>query len=106
MLVRRARLAAGLTQVELAKRAGTSQAAISAVERGVADISVDKAVRLLRATGCHLVVLGPEGRFMVEYEGGVDPHDLQLMQVNLTMTPLARFESFCNLMRLKGLARR
>lgn len=55
-LVRTARLAAGLSQSELAHRAGTSQAAVSVVETGKADVTVNKAVRLIEAAGWTLVV--------------------------------------------------
>lgn len=50
-LIEWARRARGLTQVELAERAGTSQATLSAYERGVKSPSLKVAQRLLEATG-------------------------------------------------------
>ena len=51
-----ARTLAGLTQSELARRAGTSQATISAYEGGHKQPSVETFNRLLSATGSRLVV--------------------------------------------------
>lgn len=47
-LIRMARRQAGLTQTELASRAGTSQAAVSAYESGRRSPSVDTLVRIRR----------------------------------------------------------
>jgi len=52
--IRDARRRAGLTQVELASRAGTSQATISAYEHGRKEPSVETLSRLLAATGTRL----------------------------------------------------
>jgi len=49
-----ARRQAGLTQTELAQRAGTSQAAVSAYESGRRSPSVDTLCRILAATGLEL----------------------------------------------------
>ncbi|MGC1511864.1 MAG: helix-turn-helix transcriptional regulator [Acidimicrobiales bacterium] len=53
-LIRMARRQVGLTQTELAERAGTSQAAVSAYESGRRSPSVDTLVRILAATGLEL----------------------------------------------------
>lgn len=55
--LRQARKAAGLTQSELARRAGTRQGAISAYETGQRDPTVGTLRRLLNATG-HELELG------------------------------------------------
>ena len=55
-LIRDARRVAGLTQDELAKRAGTSQPAIARYERGAASPSVATLDRILRAAGQRLVL--------------------------------------------------
>jgi transcriptional regulator with XRE-family HTH domain len=52
--LRDARLRAGLTQTELARRAGTSQATISAYEHGRKAPSVETLGRLLAAAGARL----------------------------------------------------
>jgi transcriptional regulator with XRE-family HTH domain len=51
-----ARLRAGLTQAELARRAGTSQATISSYESGAKQPSVATFSRLLAAAGARLAV--------------------------------------------------
>jgi len=53
--VRGARRAAGLTQAELATRAGTSQATLSAYETGRKQPSVETLSRLLAAAGSRLI---------------------------------------------------
>lgn len=50
-LIRAARTAAGLTQAQLAARAGTSQSAVARYESGAASPSVRTLERLLRAAG-------------------------------------------------------
>jgi transcriptional regulator with XRE-family HTH domain len=57
--LRRARLAAGLTQRELAALAGTSQATVSAYESGRKQPSVATLGRLLAACGRRLQVAAP-----------------------------------------------
>lgn len=53
-LIRMARRQAGLTQEALAQRAATSQAALSAYERGRRSPSVETLVRILAAAGFEL----------------------------------------------------
>lgn len=67
-LISRARQRAGLTQAELARRAGTSQPVISAYEHGRRDPSVTTLRRLISATGAELE-LGVTSRD----HGGVPP---------------------------------
>lgn len=55
-MLRTARKAAGLTQAELARSAGTRQGAISAYETGRRDPTVGTLKRLLRATGHDLEI--------------------------------------------------
>jgi transcriptional regulator with XRE-family HTH domain len=50
-LVREARKRAGLTQSELAARAGTTQSAIARLESGQPDVSLDDVIRLVRLCG-------------------------------------------------------
>ena len=59
-LLRAARVRAGLTQAELARRAGTSQPVISAYEHGRRDPSVQTLARLLAAAGADLVLRAPD----------------------------------------------
>lgn len=53
-LIREARLRAGLTQAELASRAGTVQPAIARWESGRTDVTLDNVVRLIRLCGLDL----------------------------------------------------
>jgi transcriptional regulator with XRE-family HTH domain len=53
-LIREARLRAGLTQKELARRAGTSQPAIARWESGAVAPSFDRLRELVRACGLEL----------------------------------------------------
>ncbi len=53
-LILSARRGCGLTQGELAQRAGTSQAALSEYERGLKSPSLRVAERIIEATGYHL----------------------------------------------------
>jgi transcriptional regulator with XRE-family HTH domain len=54
--LRIARVAAGLSQSQLARRAGVSQSLVSAVERGARGASLDVASRLATGCGCELGV--------------------------------------------------
>ena len=59
-LVREARRRAGLTQQELAERAGTTQSAIARLERGRTSPSFDLVLKLIKAAGFRLdVALDP-----------------------------------------------
>lgn len=55
-LVREARRRAGLTQRELAARAGTTQSAIARVESGRTSPSLEQVERLMRLSGFQLLV--------------------------------------------------
>lgn len=56
-LLRSARLRVGLSQRELAQRAGTSQATLSAYERGTKTPGIRTFERLLRAAGMELIAI-------------------------------------------------
>lgn len=55
-LIREARRRAGLTQRELAERAGTTQSAIARLESGRTSPSFDTVRRMLRLCGFNLLV--------------------------------------------------
>ena len=55
-LVREARRRAGLTQKELAERAGTTQSAIARLESGRSSPSLEQVERLMRLSGFQLIV--------------------------------------------------
>lgn len=56
-LLRDARLTAGLTQAQLARRSGTSQATLSAYESGTKAPSSDTLARVLAAAGARLATV-------------------------------------------------
>lgn len=56
-LVRRVRVAAGLSQEELARRAGTSRPTLSAYEHGRKSPSADTLERLLASAGFELAAV-------------------------------------------------
>lgn len=60
--IRTARARAGLTQTQLAARAGTSQATLSAYERGAKQPSLATFERLLRSAGAQLSVQAAPAR--------------------------------------------
>jgi hypothetical protein len=59
-VIREARASSGLSQAELATRAGTSQTALSAYESGRREPSVRTLERLLHAAGRRLAVVSAE----------------------------------------------
>lgn len=70
--VRAARLRAGLTQEELARRAGMSQEALSLLERGVGNPTMKTLERIARALGCSLEISFGEPSALgvaIEYDG-------------------------------------
>ena len=82
-LLQEARRQAGLTQAELARRAGVPQSTVAKIERGRRDPSLSTLERLVRAAGLELrVQLAPR-----------DDHDLQLIDLMLELTPEQRLQS-------------
>ena len=70
--VRAARLRAGLTQEELARRAGTSQEALSLLERGGGNPTMKTLERIARALDCSLEITFGEpsaAGVAIEYDG-------------------------------------
>lgn len=81
-LIREARRRAGLTQRELAERAGTTQSAIARLESGRTSPSFDTVRRMMRLCGFNLLVaLDP-----------YDDSDLAQAQALLRETPAQRLE--------------
>jgi transcriptional regulator with XRE-family HTH domain len=79
-LLREARVAAGLSQRELARRAGVPQPAVSRIERDHGSPRVDTLDRLLRACGKAMELVDRPG-------GGVDR---TLIRERLRMSPAER----------------
>jgi transcriptional regulator with XRE-family HTH domain len=79
-LVVQARQLTGLTQVQLAERAGTSRSAISAIEHGKRDPGLEGLQRILLAAGFHLLAhLAPH-----------DDHDDVLKSLDARLDPETR----------------
>lgn len=64
--LRRARLAAGLTQAELAERAGVSRISVHQIEAGTKDSRISTLVVLFRAVGLELTLVPSSLREVVE----------------------------------------
>ncbi len=85
VLVRQARAAAGLTQVELAERAGTTQSAIARLERPGANPRIDTLERVMAATS-HRLELS-----RVPTPSSID--ESQILE-RLRLTPAERLQAF------------
>jgi len=94
-LIRDARRIAGLTQVELARRLGTTQPVISRWERGGDEPRVSTLTRILRACGQRLVL-------------SVEPDDVDRSQIraHLAMSPGQRLAAVTNVSGALATARR
>jgi transcriptional regulator with XRE-family HTH domain len=92
LLVRELRLAAGLSQRALARKAETSQPAIARYERGVATPSWETLQRLVAACG---------RRVTIRAEAIPDPHDVELAELLLRLTPLERLRTLERYARLR-----
>jgi uncharacterized protein len=95
-LVRELRLAAGLSQRALARRAGTSQPAVARYERGASTPSWETLQRLAGACG---------QRLRISAEPVSDPHDVELASMLLRITPEERLRALRRYARLHELAR-
>jgi transcriptional regulator with XRE-family HTH domain len=93
-LVREARLLAGLSQGELARRAGTTQAVVSRWERNAEVPRIDALARALRACGFEVDLVFRR----------VDDVDRSQITSALALTPDERLESVTEATRLLGLA--
>ena len=92
-LIKEARKRAGLTQAELAERAGTTQSAIARWEGGYVDPGFDTVRRIVRLCGFHLeVALHP-------WEDGM-ADDWHQAQESLRGSVDARLNSNRNVVRL------
>jgi transcriptional regulator with XRE-family HTH domain len=94
-LVREARKRAGLTQAELAARAGTTQSAIARVESGAVSPSLEHLTQLVQAAGFDIDVR------LVPY----DDHDLSMGLRNRTLTPEQRLDSMLAFQRFASAGR-
>jgi len=94
-LIRQARLAAGLTQAELARRIRTTQSVVSRWERGGDEPRLSTLDRILRACGRRLSLTVED-----------DDVDRSQIRQQLAMTPAERLASVTNLSRTLATARR
>jgi transcriptional regulator with XRE-family HTH domain len=84
-LVREARLAAGLTQAELARRMGTTQSAVARLEGVASNPRLDTLERALRASGHSLSLASQRPKPSV---------DETLIARQLRLTPEQRLRAF------------
>lgn len=90
--VREWRLAAGLSQRDLAQRASTSQPAIARYEKGAATPSWKTLQRLAAACGRWVNLTS---------EIAPDPHDVELAETMLRLTPEERLRALSRYARLR-----
>ena len=98
-LLRQARERAGLSQRQLAQRAGTAQSVIARIERGLSSPTWDTLERLLEAAGFELAA-------QVEPRVVVGSHMLDDVPRILQLTPEQRLEEVKNLSEFFAHARR
>lgn len=98
-LLREARARAGLTQRELARRAGTSQSVVARIEQGRCDPSTATLARLLAAAGFEL-------RAELTPIAIADTHMLDDVPRILSLTPEERLLEVRNVARFEAAARR
>jgi len=99
-LLREARTRAGLSQRDLAKKAGTAQSVIARIERGQTSPTLETLERLLAAAGVEL-----HARLAVK-ERDVRSHMLDDVPRILRLTPEQRLEELKNFSRFLYEARR
>lgn len=96
LLVRRMRLAAGLSQRGLASRARTSQPALARYESGATTPSLSTLRRLAEACG---------RRLTIGAEPAPDPDDIELADALLRLSPEERLRALRRYARLRNLPR-
>ena len=90
-LVREARRRAGLTQRQLAQRAGVTQPTVARIERGEVEASIERVVSLVRAAGFDLDV-----RVVP-----LDEDALAMAQQNLERSPDERLDALLAALELR-----
>lgn len=107
LLLHEARTRAGLTQRELARRAGTAQSVVARVERGQTSPTVETLSRLIAATGfnidAELVSQPTADPLIAAFKRDIDR---SLLRRNLEKTVDERVRSLRALSRLADEARR
>lgn len=94
-VVKKLRLSTGLSQRAFAQRAQTSQPAIARYESGVATPSWQTLERLAEVSG---------RRVEINVMAIPEPHDIELAQTLLALTPLERLRTLARYARLRELA--
>jgi transcriptional regulator with XRE-family HTH domain len=95
-ILRDARRRAGLSQRQLAERAGTSQSVVARIEKSRVEPSLDLLLRLVKTCGLDL-------RMHLEPH---DFHDEGLISQALAQTPEERLQAVANLSAFAAAARR
>ena len=99
-LIENARLQAGLTQRELAARAGTAQSVVARIERKQANPTIETVRRLLDAAGFALRVdIVPKAVVDATVEAYKKDVDRTLLRGNLEQTPDQRIRALVSLQR-------
>jgi transcriptional regulator with XRE-family HTH domain len=90
IIIRDARVRAGLTQSELASRMGTTQSAVARLEKAGANPTIDVLERALIAAG---------HRLEIDAAHALPPVDDTLIAERIRMTPAERLASFASAYR-------
>ena len=98
-IVREARTAAGLSQRELARRAGTAQSVVARIESGQTSPTTETLTRLLSAAGMDATIA-------ITPSDAARSHMLDDVVRILRLTPEQRLIEVRNLSRFVGAARR
>lgn len=95
-LIRRSRVSAGLTQAELARRLGTTQSAVSRLEKGHEEPRLARLASILAACGVR-------ASLTLQPDDGVDRAQIRQQ---LALSPAQRLASVTNVSRFVASARR
>ncbi|MGH9341059.1 MAG: helix-turn-helix domain-containing protein [Acidobacteriota bacterium] len=98
-LLREARMRAGLSQRELAKRAGTAQSVVARIERGLSSPSWETLARLVAAAGFEL-------QARLSLRPAAHSHMLDDVARILSLTPEERLAEVRNVNRFLAAVRR
>lgn len=95
--LRVAREAAGLSQREVARRAGFSHARLSEYERGLRDLTVARLAMIADVVEADLDI-------RIAGTEVLEAHDVQVIAINVAQSPKQRLDTLVRLHRLRGRA--
>lgn len=105
-MLREARRACGLTQRDLARRAGVAQSTVARIEAGTLSPTVGRLDLLLRACDGRRLVVELDGAQTRAPLRPVDPNDVRNLLSNLRLTVQQRFDQLHNAIDYRAEVRR